>query len=1007
MKKVLTVLLAVAVVFTFSFGSAFAELNDTQKTELEDFVKAEYTNYYETIDKAASTYFGKLTFDEDGYLAAGEESATTVDTGYVAKSLVQDALNDAVKDAKTEFNAKIKAYVYGDGSSEIADKSAAMAQMAKDVNTVITKYIKDAAVITANWTDMLEDQLATEKDDAYATIAKYSADSYSAKKDDWSQVISANDSTKDYGEVYEYAAGKFTKTTPAEYQYSSKALTGLTAGDEYAAKAFVKALLDTQRDIVTNADNKDSADQTKASIDTVRAAKDAVTDVLAGHKLKSTAAYYVEAIPTLSDMKDNTSLTDKKANAIAVITSKIAAKQVEMSEDLQDMIDALDKQSKLSKDDEKTLKKLKELKASLADDFAKVKEVYVADINNAVTTEKVNNLKTKYDAEIAKYTATTATKDGYEKGASVADLKTGDLFKKYDNIVDAAADLKADAELMKIQKDVNGQAYYDADQLADSLEDVLEDLYAGSKYMKADGITVDYDLAKADLTRGNEWFLLNTKKNYIDLIEGEAEDRTVASWHYKDIDGNDVTEAWEKATAANAATPSITELKSGKQSTAGYTFKPKNMYDDAQKAELETLVKETKEAITAAKTVAEIESIFKAAHEKYEDIDTTVDLASNWNGKIGVAYKNAKYDQELKAYADYFVGKATAKDYAVTLDAEEILDKVAYPVMMEAYTSDQLAAKVAEAKAAIDAIKTEKQLKEEKNAVEDLIKALPTTISLADKDAIKAASDALDDLRDEYGYDATLEPLNANNVETAVKAYEKLAREAIEDAYDDLDKKITVDDDAAIKALRDALEDYDTFCNDYVKTSYSFENLVLDYDAWDAKIKVLENDLSTAKEKAAKELMAKLPSNPTEKDRAQVEAARAAYEALTLEEKLEVVGTLQYKNLIDAEEALGLNVGKSVKELKITASSTAKKGSITVKWTAKGDASAVDGYEIWKSKKHSSGYKKAFTTKKQTYKNTKGLKKGTRYYYKVRAYKMVDGKKITSDWSNKARRVAK
>ena len=107
--------------------------------------------------------------------------------------------------------------------------------------------------------------------------------------------------------------------------------------------------------------------------------------------------------------------------------------------------------------------------------------------------------------------------------------------------------------------------------------------------------------------------------------------------------------------------------------------------------------------------------------------------------------------------------------------------------------------------------------------------------------------------------------------------------------------------------------------------------------------------------------------------------------------------------LIDAEKVLS----KAVTSLKLTAKSSAKKGSITVKWTVKGDASAADGYQVWKSTKQSKGYKKAITTTKKSYKNTKGLKKGTRYYYKVRAYKVVDGKNVYSDWSNKAYRVAK
>ena len=98
---------------------------------------------------------------------------------------------------------------------------------------------------------------------------------------------------------------------------------------------------------------------------------------------------------------------------------------------------------------------------------------------------------------------------------------------------------------------------------------------------------------------------------------------------------------------------------------------------------------------------------------------------------------------------------------------------------------------------------------------------------------------------------------------------------------------------------------------------------------------------------------------------------------------------------------------KAVEALKLKANSTAKKGSITVKWTVKGDKTAADGFQIWKSTKMNKGYKKAFTTTKMSYKNTKGLKKGVKYYYKVRAYKVVDGKNVYSDWSNKAYRVAK
>jgi len=70
-------------------------------------------------------------------------------------------------------------------------------------------------------------------------------------------------------------------------------------------------------------------------------------------------------------------------------------------------------------------------------------------------------------------------------------------------------------------------------------------------------------------------------------------------------------------------------------------------------------------------------------------------------------------------------------------------------------------------------------------------------------------------------------------------------------------------------------------------------------------------------------------------------------------------------------------------------------------------AKFVDGYEVFKSTSKNDGYEKVRTTSKLSYKNTKGLKKGTRYYYKVRAYKQVGEETLYSDWSNVTYRKAK
>ena len=65
------------------------------------------------------------------------------------------------------------------------------------------------------------------------------------------------------------------------------------------------------------------------------------------------------------------------------------------------------------------------------------------------------------------------------------------------------------------------------------------------------------------------------------------------------------------------------------------------------------------------------------------------------------------------------------------------------------------------------------------------------------------------------------------------------------------------------------------------------------------------------------------------------------------------------------------------------------------------------GYEIYRSTKSSSGFKKIAkvkVTKKNKNKKTlsytnKKLKKGKKYYYKVRYYKTVAGKKVYSEFS--------
>lgn len=79
---------------------------------------------------------------------------------------------------------------------------------------------------------------------------------------------------------------------------------------------------------------------------------------------------------------------------------------------------------------------------------------------------------------------------------------------------------------------------------------------------------------------------------------------------------------------------------------------------------------------------------------------------------------------------------------------------------------------------------------------------------------------------------------------------------------------------------------------------------------------------------------------------------------------------------------------------------TAGKRKITVRWKK---VSGVSGYQVYRSAKKSGNYKRIKTVGHRTSKFiNKRLKRGKRYYYKVRAYKKVKGKKVYSSYSSRS-----
>ncbi|MCQ2547942.1 MAG: MBG domain-containing protein [Clostridia bacterium] len=127
-------------------------------------------------------------------------------------------------------------------------------------------------------------------------------------------------------------------------------------------------------------------------------------------------------------------------------------------------------------------------------------------------------------------------------------------------------------------------------------------------------------------------------------------------------------------------------------------------------------------------------------------------------------------------------------------------------------------------------------------------------------------------------------------------------------------------------------------------------------------------------------------------------SAVAKDNAMTYSTSSLVTAYIMSKTAADAK--IGASVQKStVTTLKATAQKT---GKIKLTWK-KGKGNTPTGYQVYRSTKKSSGFKKIgyikYTTKTKTITNTKNLKKGKTYYYKVRGYWKVGTKTYYTKWS--------
>lgn len=982
MKKVLTVLLAIAVVFTFSFGSAFAattynadDYNKVYQTEKE-FQLGVLKNVLTQVVGAAKFNDEGFTIVDSGALVAPADKKLE---GYM-KEAIEEVGQLVIDDAEKAMDDAINSVMNTQNMfpTDTAPDKATVSAAADDYST------KDA-MLAKILAKTVEDSNELALDKAQAPLTKKAVE---AKLDKAKAAVDD---------------GKYNST---DKDYTDTDSNKITAADK------VLELIDDAKDALkTAADDKDMTYAAKRT---------------AYETAYSTFKTAFDQIDTLADEDfnniDKDTVNSKKADEYAthgygqlpVIKNMKSDDTLDWSgvckNALKDFWEGTTKTSKDGKFFDVAIVNYEKVTRTEAVAVYNAMKTAITDSKTAVLAwandKKTNDIDTLYDATVG---------DASGNGNFGTDAR---FFETLRNAMDAAdkyADVVKEGNKLKARYDWGVKQYNDAkvDAAVKNAEGfVYGDLKDGF-YDKA----VEYIVESANDIESNTKGLENL----------EEDGAKYAADKFRDALDDAAEKMYKKGFAKGEVTKKVSY---GADKTADedlvyllgtyYTGRG-NDYISSQEKDWKDIADDTLDALQECQSYDEITAVMKKAADDFSKLMKDDDADD-----VEKAMK--AYEKALEGYIAQKKGLLDdEKDYT---KAYAQLKAKGMDLITDATTVDGVKAAYAEAQALVDNAKTNDELKDMKKAVEKKINALPAydKLTSADRDAVKEAYKAYCEYKDLAGADDISELVRTaltdkyNRVNTLLK--DEIAKEA-EDLLDkmedldtsadaDLPKYIALKEEAkALVAKGTALTDEIDDVNDEEHIRLSEIALGTDYAAvkeatnLDATYRGSASDNTPSRFYDAEILNAKTLLIAASKPNAtpeQMKAAVEAYNALTDRQQMDLDGGTGY--YLELVKVATEKIGTTVKELKITAKSTAKKGSITVTWTVKGSAD-IDGYEVWKSTKHSKGYKKAFTTKKQTYKNTKGLKKGTRYYYKVRAYKMVEGKKITSDWSNKARRIAK
>ena len=1026
MKKFLTVLLALSVVFTYTVGSAFAAAGVTVKAadtkytlaEVETAIYARAQENVKMLDAVKANYLAnynvgnanKAAIDDYTFSkAAVEKEINTIfnDIAAAINKVADDQKTEAVKQSQsTGSEATYKAYdgVYKEGlfidegktavtkdnsfDSQTANNESDFGQLTAPVYKIegetITKVDAFEIGITTYYTKKTG---VTWYELDKAAIPAFPGYFIEAEKTAFEQAVT--DEYMKYDTIDE--VNYFIETALASDNTTKKYEKPLLTAEHAIQKAEVVALIDKVNaanysdNIPSDADqnsgyyltaNEASAlglsgegyysyqAQVKAIVETA-IAELAKSDILTSDKasdiktkintIKDEDAFYntnvgdkIKDIPTIQqegwDKEDLATMISRITVAMkSYVTEQKSVEQDALNKVIRDLERKIASGETLTTAEKKQLADAKEDLAALDSEYAAIEKAFEAKINAYDMTKA----KTFFEA------ATGTIKDDVVK----AEFKVNSENKKLAAAqVAKVEELQQEADLYNQMVGVNGQPMYDKDEVAKALEVAVKKVYAATTVAAVNAVELEVAPIQ-DPVKDEMNYVINGDSN------GKVE---LNNKFYAAIDN------W---------------------ATTGY--------DDAKTETVKSIIEDTKAAVRAAKTIEAVDEAFLAGYTKYDAVPTKADRDSAQAKK---AYTDAvaDYKTELKILINVKAeryGSSFETDFGIS--ADDLLDKLVGTAadddgLYAAYTVEEMKTIYDEAVNTVNNLKSKAVLDAEVTALNAEIAAVKVPVTADAKETILALNKKVADFV-EYAkrINYNTAALRTALLETLTDAIKAIDTEEIREAVKVLmkDGKITLNEKAAVEAvvaLVDAyVENYDdkSIIAGDVKHVYEFNFI-------DLEVKEVEN------------MIAKIDPTATPLDIAAIKAAREAYNALG---EAKIKSDL-YQKLLSLENLVEEYVISSTEGLKLSVSTKLYKKSnkIRVNWKVKdGDASYIDGYQVYKSTKAQKNYKYMGKTKKSYMDNKKNLKKGTRYYYKVRAYVEIDGQKYYSDWSNKGNRIYK